>query len=281
MFIQNNHISCGHKWWWYYTSYYYEIEWEKSQDDLSLLIFTHMFDCHTSLVSAFLWIQQRLGMYSTTTTSSATDKPSCWALQTVYDLRFDSCSRFSSHSMARNFSSDVLKQIDFSAALKFSGRTWARYHIGLHSSSQDPHKALSASLIEGLVCDSYTRSIRFVDAVSLVRNNLAISSNVAGTFTRVWIKTWHDWHIWCIYFFRRTTLHPLFQLVHQLCFVCFIYEPINKLAQVCRYRREGISSSTTSYLTHEHAVRYLALSSMASNYFKCRDTLNVTRPKTG
>ena len=87
--------------------------------------------------------------------------------------------------MARNFSSDVLKQIDFSAALKSSGRTWARYHIGLHSSSQDPHKALSASLIEGLVCDSYTRSIRFGDAVSLVRNNLAISSNVAGTFTRV------------------------------------------------------------------------------------------------
>ena len=39
-------------------------------------------------------------------------------------------------------------------------------------------------------------------------------------------------------------------------------------------------SSTTSYLTHEHAVRYLALSSIWSNYFKQPDTLNVARRKT-
>ena len=32
--------------------------------------------------------------------------------------------------------------------------------------------------------------------------------------------------------------------------------------------------------TYEHAVRYLALSSIASNYFKKQDTLKVARHKT-
>ena len=48
------------------------------------------------------------------------------------------------------------------------------------SSSQDHRKALSASLIEGLVYESYTKYIRFVDAVSLVKINLAISPKVAN-----------------------------------------------------------------------------------------------------
>ena len=79
----------------------------------------------------------------------------------------------------KKFQQCCLKPTRFQCSIKVFGHTWARYHvlsIKFTRSSQS-----SDSIFDW-------GTFRYMDAVRLVRINLAIYPKVAGKFTRVWIK---------------------------------------------------------------------------------------------
>ena len=77
----------------------------------------------------------------------------------------------------------------------------------------------------------------------------------------------------CLYLFISRLYLFAFYL-HTFIFTKRVWFWVHKISNrsdmwpMCKDSGQVATSFTTSYLTHEHAVRYLALSSIAFNYFK-------------